>query len=440
MLLNNITEQTLDNGLKVIALYKPGASIVATQLWYKTGSINERNGIRGISHMLEHMMFRGSANFESERHSRMINDVGGHCNAFTGEDMTVYTNSVPAEYYEIIFELEADRMDGLTLDSVLFETERKVIIEEYHTYMNNPVAKAFLEFRREFFRNHPYCESPLGTIDDLRKISVEECRDYYENRYRPDNAVLVVVGNIDSGKIIRSARKYFGNKQVKANTDNYKMPEIPNNSAEQSANRMKRVVDFDVPLVIIGYPAPPWSHKDALSLEILQVIMSGGESSRLHKEVVRRRSVAVMVGGLNHFLKYAGMSMFFAAFTPDMPASKVENALEEQIGLVCEKGISEIEMEKVKNSTLTNRTLELYSAENICHHLGFSECIEGDYKLWVERLESLKKIDIERVVDSARTYWNINRRHVLYLKPAKTNPMLLAAGFLRRLSLGRDKR
>jgi creatinine amidohydrolase/Fe(II)-dependent formamide hydrolase-like protein len=139
-------EMTLGNGMKIIALKKSGAPIVSVQLWYKTGSSSEAEGIRGISHFIEHCMFRGSRRFGSEEHARRINDAGGHCNAFTAEDVTAYVNSVPRDSLEMVLDMEADRMDGLLFDPQLFETERKVIVEEYHTYMNTPVAKAFLEF------------------------------------------------------------------------------------------------------------------------------------------------------------------------------------------------------------------------------------------------------------------------------------------------------
>ncbi len=434
MLLDTIVETVLDNGLKVIALRKRGASIITTQLWYRTGSIFEFDGIRGISHVVEHMMFRGSSKVASEEHARKIDGVGGHCNAFTTEDATVYTDSVPGEFCEMVFELEADRMDRLTLDHSLFETERKVIIEEYHRNMNNPVGKAFLEFRQEFFRDHPYSTSPLGAISDLETMTVHQCREYYERWYRPDNAVLVAVGDIDTGKISAWARKYFGRKKARQFPGKVLLPEIKEHVRDPSTHRMKRVVEFDVPLLIIGYPAPASPHEDAVALEILQLVISGGESSRLHREVVRRQSAAVMVGGMNHLLQHAGMSMFFAAFTPDIPAKRVEKALGEQIELVRTNGISVDEMEKVRNTTLTSRTFELYTTENIAHRIGFSECVEGDYRQWVRRLESLKKLDINKLVEVAGRYWSDTHRHVLHLQPRKTNPLLYCAGFLRRLS------
>lgn len=432
MLLNNIIEKTLSNGLKVICLNKPGVPIVSVQVWYKIGSVGERDGIRGISHILEHMMFRGSQNIGSEEHARKINEVGGHCNAFTTEDVTVYVNSIPKEYFEMVLELEADRMDGLQLDNSLFDTERKVIIEEYHTYMNNPVAKAFFEFRHEFFTNHPYSISPLGLIENLQTITAEQCREYYSNWYLPNNAVLVIVGDIDDVSVFDSVEKYFGGKkqgvlrELHADT-------IHEHHGQVNTHRMKRKIEFDVPLLVTGYPAPASNNKDAVAMEILQLVLSGGESSRLHKEVVRRESVAVMTGGMNHILKYAGMSMFLAAFTPDMSVAKVERSINKQIDLIRKEGITETEMEKVRNATLSSRTFELYSAENICNRIGHSECVEGDYRQWVERFETLKKLDINSLIEVANKYWDDSKRHVLHLIPRKTNLMLYVAGFANRL-------
>jgi predicted Zn-dependent peptidase len=140
-----------------------------------------------------------------------------------------------------------------------------------------------------------------------------------------------------------------------------------------------------------------------------------------------------MVGGMNHMLKHAGMSMFFAAFTPDISVARVEKALEKQIAQVRTAGISEKEMEKVKNATLTNRTFELYTAENICYRIGFSECVEGNYRQWVKRLEALQQLNSDKLVDVAQRYWNDTHRHVLHLHPNKTNPLLYVAGFLRRI-------
>jgi len=436
MLLDGIAEKTLANGLKIIALKKTGAPVVSVQVWYNTGSSFETDGVRGISHFLEHMMFRGSRQVPSEEHARRINDVGGHCNAFTAEDVTAFTNSVPRDFLETALALEADRMDGLTFDPRLFETERSVIVEEYHTYMNNPVAKAFLEFRTGFYGNHPYALSPLGRIEDITSISADACRDYYRRSYAPDNAVVVVVCDADVKEVFDVAGRHFSEKNARSAraippADDHRDIRDQNRDA---GRRMVRKVEFDVPVLVIGYPAPPSSHEDAVALEILQLVAAGGETSRLHREVVRRRSLAVMIGGMNHLLKHTGMSMFFAAFTPDVGAARVEAALNRELERIKNDGITQEEMAKVKNMTLTNRIFELYSADNICQRIGYSETVEGNYRLWVERLDALENLDLKKLVEVAKRWWNEENRYVLVLEPRRSNPLLYIGGLARRVS------
>jgi zinc protease len=430
MLLNNIAEKTLGNGLKIISLRKTGSPIVAVQVWYKTGSAAEEKGFRGISHFLEHLMFRGSRSVGSEEHARRISDVGGHCNAFTAEDVTAYVNSVPHDYLDMTLSLEADRMDGLLFNEKLLETERSVIIEEFHTYMNNPVAKAFLEFRREFYGDHPYALSPLGLIEDISAITVDKCKEYYRRHYAPNNAVVVVVGDVMTDDVFDLTARHFDTKPRR--TDNVSLLD-PARHYAQGGQRMKRKVEFDVPVMVTGYPAPPSSHEDAVALEILQLVTSGGETSRLHREVVRRRSIAVMTGGMNHLLKSSGMSIFFAAFTPDISGGRVEKAVDREITRIKKDGVTQKEMEKVRNTTLTNRTFELYSSDNICQRIGYSEVIDGDYRLWVERLEALRQLTADRLVAVANRWWDESKKHVLFLKPRRSNPLLLVVGIVRRV-------
>jgi zinc protease len=376
------------------------------------------------------MMFRGSEAVKSEEHARRINDVGGHCNAFTAEDATAYINSVPRDFLSMVLEMEADRMDRLSFDPALLETERKVIVEEYHTYMNNPVAKAFLEFRSEFYGSHPYAVSPLGRIEDISSITADQCREYYRRNYSPDNAVVVVVGDCTEAEVIAEAERCFGSKQALRDRGAAEMADA---GRHEGGRRMQRRVEFDVPVLVIGYPAPPSSHEDAVALEILQVVAAGGETSRLHREVVRRQSLAVMAGGMNHLLKHSGMSIFLAAFTPDIGAARLERAIGAEIARIRSEGITREEMDKVRNSTLTNRTFELYSVENICHRIGFGETIEGNYRRWVDRLNALRDLEPGRLTAVARTWWDDARKHVLFLEPRRSNPALVAGGLLRRL-------
>jgi len=430
-MLDNIKQKTLLNGMKVICLKKSDAPIVSVQVWYKTGSFNERDGIRGISHFLEHLMFRGTANLPDEEHSLRINELGGHCNAFTAEDVTAFLNSVPKDGLDMVLGFEADRMDGLTLDAAVFEAERRVMIEEYHTYMNNPMTRAFLEFRSEFFGKHPYSCSPLGTLQDLENVTVEECREYYRSWYVPQNAVLVIVGDFQSEEdVFQRIEKYFGEKSgtvINGSVNNIEF------TVPDGVHEMQRTVDFNIPALVCGFPAPSSSNEDALALDVLQTVLSGGESSRLYREMVRKKSVAVMAGGMNQLFARAGMSMFIAVFTPDMPFTKVRDELNRQIDIIKNDGITDNEFQKVKNAILTSRVFELQGAENIAQRIGFGETLEGDYRLWARRLDELKKMDKSALIETARRYWSSSKMHSLYLKPQKMNPMLLGAGLLRRI-------
>ena len=432
-LLSSVHDVVLDNGLKVISLKKTGAPVVSVQVWYKTGSVNERNGIRGISHFFEHMMFRGSGKVKSEEHARRINEVGGHCNAFTAEDVTAYLNSVPREYLDMVLDLEADRMLSLALSPEVLDTERNVIIEEYQGHMNNPLAKAFLEFRKVFYREHPYSIGPLGKIEDIRSITLDDCRDYYHTWYTPENAVVAVVGDFDDTEsLVERVQKSLGSVPSSGSKGASSRNQLSTSALVQESVWMKRRVDFDVPFLILGYPAPPLSDNDALPLEILQMIMSQGETSRMHREIVRRESIAVMAGGLNQNLKWSGMSLFFAIFTPDVSVHRLENALKAQIEFIKNKGIAQEEVEKIKNATLTNRVFELYSAEQICSRLGHSETIEGDYQLWVRRLDALDHLNRDVLIASAKKYWDESKRHTLYLQPRRIKPLYFIAGLTRR--------
>ncbi len=433
-ILSSVRDVVLDNGLKVICLKKTGAPVVSVQVWYKTGSINERDGIRGISHFFEHMMFRGSGKIKSEEHARRINDVGGHCNAFTAEDVTAYLNSVPSRCLDMVLDMEADRMANLALTPEVLDTERNVIIEEYQGHMNNPLAKAFLEFRKVFYRDHPYSIGPLGKIEDIRTITLNDCLEYYHAWYTPENAVAVIVGDFETtDALVDRVRKSLGSVPSSRHQGTVSQTIAPDSAGGAESIWMKRRVDFDVPFLILGYPAPSSSDNDALPLEILQMIMSQGETSRMHREIVRRQSIAVMAGGINQSLKWSGMSLFFAMFTPDISVRRLENAIKTQIESIKNDGISQEEVEKIKNATLTNRMFELYSAEQICHRLGHSETIEGDYKTWVKRLDALDCLDRDALVESAKKYWDESRRHTLFLQPKRIKPVYFLAGLARRL-------
>ena len=334
----------------------------------------------------------------------------------------------------MVLSLEADRMQNLAITQEILDTERKVIIEEFQGNMNQPLTKALLEFRTVFYKDHPYSISPLGTLDDIKSITVDNCLEYYHTWYTPANAVAVIVGDFESrDKVIDGVNKTLGaiprGQPAAANSGNGPPAVL------HQKTWLRRRVEFDVPFLLVGYPAPASSDMSALHLEILQLIISQGETSRMHREIVRRQSTAVMVGGINQCLKWSGMSLFLAVFTPDVSVKRVEKAIVEQIDSVKKQGVTSQEMDKIKNATLTNRVFEMYCAEQICQRLGYSETVDGDFRLWVKRLEALTGLNKDILLDTAKKYWNESSRYTLYLQPKKVKPLYYFAGMFRRLFL-----
>jgi zinc protease len=431
-MLETIRSFALLNGLTLLCLHKRSAPVVAMEVWYPTGSAHDPAGKRGLSHILEHMMFRGSANVPPEAHAKRVAAVGGHANAFTAEDATAYVNAVPREHLDTVLELEADRMFSLLLKPDLFEIERKVIIEEYHTYMNNPVAKAMLEFRREFYGSHPYAVGPLGTLDEINSVTTEDCREYHQSRYAPRSAAVVVVGDFGSEEYLNErVSHWFGRDCQRQDPTASALPEI---ASVRQPMAMERRVEFDVPIQIHGYAAPAVAHPDTVALDVLMQILGQGESSRLTQALVHRAGAAVAVGGANQFLRGSGMSMLFALYTPDTSAGRIRDLLLSEVNRVRRDGVSESELNKAKNQSLAAHVFDSYSAEHLCHRLGLAHTIEGGAERWLERLKALEQLSVEQVTEAARSYWSPDSVSVLTLKPRRIRPMLVVAGLARRVA------
>ena len=195
---------------------KHSIPVVAVQVWYDVGSHDEWSGVRGVAHLFEHMMFRGSENYGSEEHAKLINEVGGYINAWTSDDVTVYHERLPAGELELALKLEAERMHLLKLDQDILDTEREVVHEEYREQTDNPVAKFFLKFRRSLYpENHPYSETPIGVMEQLDTLSVSTCQMFYDLYYAPNNAVLTIVGDIDVENAQMLVKKYFNPIRLK---------------------------------------------------------------------------------------------------------------------------------------------------------------------------------------------------------------------------------
>ncbi|MDJ0761793.1 MAG: pitrilysin family protein [Myxococcota bacterium] len=409
----SIHDDRLDNGLKILILSDHSAPVVTVQVWYRVGSRNERPGIRGLAHFTEHMMFKGSANVGPEDHARIIDAVGGTENAFTSEDVTAYHNTVPSDRIELAMALEAERMTGATLDETHFYKEREVVKEEIRRALqNNPIGVLFKKFRAVAYEKHPYSWTPGGTLEDLDQISLEDQKAFYKTHYIPNNAVLVVVGDTTPEAVKSLAHKYFGSIPTGPS------PEVASIAEpEQTAYRRHEIQHpTQLPIAIGGYKVPAAADPNSAVLEVAEVILGDGKSSRLHRKLVREKKLAVFAGGVNMKMKDPGLFLVFAGYMPNVSAEAVEHVLIEEVTRLAEEGPTPDELTKAKNQLKARYTFSLTSLSRVGFELGTAELVEGDYRQFLKGATAYDAITAEDVKQVARQYLNKDRLTMAVLK------------------------
>lgn len=393
----SIETWTLANGLEVLFLEDHSAPVVSVQVWYRSGSRNERPGIRGIAHLFEHMMFKGSENHGPEEHARLIDEAGGRENAFTAEDMTAYFDTLPAEGLELALDLEAERMWKLRLAQESLDSEREVVKEEYRLRLeNNPIMVTFDKFRSIAYTEHPYSWTALGYMDDLDQITVDDCQAFYEAHYSPGNAVLIVVGETKAGELRALVDRYFGPIPARPLP-----PPVTAVEPEQTEFRHEVVRTVtQVPIIIGGYKIPAADSKDIPVLEVIQNIVSSGQSSRLHQRLVREQQLAVGAGSYAMAMRDPGLMLIWAAFLPGKDPVAVEEALIAEFEALGEEPVAEEEVAKARTQLTAAYTFGLLSVEGRANKIGMAEVVLGDYKRFLEgpaRYDRVTALDVQRV-------------------------------------------
>jgi zinc protease len=391
----------LPNGLKVLFLPNHKAPIATVQVFYHVGSKDEHVGIRGVAHMFEHMMFKGSTHVPPEEHARLLKEVGGQVNAFTTEDLTAYHDTVPPSYVGFAMQLEAERMRQLRLFPATVDSERHVVEEEKRLRVDNdPVGKAIEKFRALAYLKHPYNWTAIGTIEDLEKVTPADCQRFYDSFYQPNNAMLIVVGDLDEASVRKLADEAFGSIPRGPVP-----PRTPVEEPPQTAPRTATLaVEVQIPVVVGGYHIPRAADADLPALEVLATILSGGESSRLHQRLVRHDHLAIAAGGLTEPLEDPGLFIVYAAYLPDRDPAKVAAALAEEITRVRDKPVTPEELDRAKNQLAAGFVFGLQTVDGVAQALGHAEYVEGDWHRFVEgatRYLAVTAADVQRV---ARKY------------------------------------
>jgi zinc protease len=392
---------TLGNGLKVLFLADHKAPIATVQVFYHVGSKDEHIGIRGVAHMFEHMMFKGSTHVPPEEHARLLKEVGGQVNAFTTEDLTAYHDTVPPSYVGFAMQLEAERMRQLKLFPATVDSERHVVEEEKRLRIDNdPVGKAIERFRALAYLKHPYNWTAIGTIEDLEKVTPADCQRFYDSYYQPNNATLIVVGDLDEGTVRKLADEAFGSIPRGPAPPRTPVEEPPQTAARNAT----LAVEVQIPVFVGGYHIPRAADPDLPALEVLATILSGGESSRLHQRLVRHDHLAIAAGGLTEPLEDPGLFIVYAAYLPDRDPAKVAAALAEEIARVRDKPVTPEELDRAKNQLAAGFVFGLQTVDGVAQALGHAEYVEGDWHRFVEgatRYLAVTAADVQRV---ARKY------------------------------------
>lgn len=414
-----VSEYMLDNGMKVIVKEDHRAPIAVSQVWYKVGSSYEPDGITGISHVLEHMMFKGTKDLAPGEFSRTIAANGGRENAFTSRDYTAYFQTMSADRIEISFKLEADRMRNLLLPAQEFKKELEVVKEERRLRTEDkPNSLTREQFYAVSYRSLPYATPVIGWMNDLNNLQVEDLRAWYRKWYAPSNATLVVVGDVKPEWVLQMAKKHFGPLKAEEIPKLKPLREPPQRGVIRTTVR----APARQPYLLLGYKTPVISTADAewepYALEMLVAILDGGSSSRISKKLIRGQEIAVSAGaGYSAFSKYSGMLSMSAIPAKGHSVADLEKALRAEIELLKSEPVSTEELQRVQAQVVASQVYELDSVFYQAMQIGTLETIGLDWRLVDSYAENMRKVTAEQVRAVAKKYLTDDRLTVAQLEP-----------------------
>jgi len=350
-------ETTLGNGMKVIVRPDHRAPVVMSQVWYRIGSVDEFNGTTGISHVLEHMMFKGTTKVPSGEFSRRVAAAGGKENAFTSRDHTVYHQQLAARHLPLVLELEADRMRNLVLDEAEFKKEIQVVMEERRWRIEDqPGSQVYETMMGTALQAHPYRIPVIGYMDDLRNLTIDDVRAWYKRWYAPNNATLVVVGDVEPDAVVKLAQKFFGPLEPSV------LPvRKPQNEPTQAGIRRVRVKAVaEEPTVTMAWRAPLLTDPEhdwmPYALDVLAGVLDGYPGARLKTHLVREQRIAVDVdAGYDGIGRGPALFMVGGAPAPGHSVDDLEAALREQIKRIADDGVKPEELARARSQVIAGQ-------------------------------------------------------------------------------------
>ena len=404
---------TLKNGMKFLVIEDKSIPNANMYLFYKVGSRNEYQGITGLSHFFEHMMFNGAKKFGPKLFDQTMEFNGGANNAYTTEDVTVYTNWFPSSATEVIFDLEGDRISSLSIDPKMVESERGVVLSERSTGLeNSPWRLLFQTTQGMAFLEHPYHWPVIGYEDDMKNWKQGDLERYFKTYYAPNNCVTVVSGNVKFEEVKKLAEKYIEPIPSQPAPPKVNIIEPP----QTGERRVMMQKDVATPYLGISWHVPEAKHQDYYALSILSDILSSGRSSRLYSSLIDGKQLATQV--FTNFGESFDPTLFtIAAVTAkNINETDLEKAIYEELEKIKKEGVTEKELQKIKNQKLMEFYGQIETINGKSNNIGTYEVFFGDYKKMFDAPAAFNKVTIEDVKKVAEKYFTKPNRTVGVLK------------------------
>ena len=416
---SNPFEHTLDNGLKVIVKEDRRAPTAVHMVWYRAGSVDEVDGQSGVAHVLEHMMFKGTPNYAAGEFNRRVAAAGGRDNAFTNRDYTAYFQQVPKEKLEEMIKLESDRMWHLTLDEKEFAQEIKVVMEERRLRTDDqPGSMLNEQLHAVAFQAHPYRRPVIGWMNDLENMTVEDAKDWYNTWYVPNNATMVVVGDVDHKQVFKWAESYYGG--MPPGTLPKRKPR--DEPAQVGVRRLTVKAPADLPEVTMVFKTPSIrdvsKDDDAFALDVLSSVLSGHDAARFSKVLVKETRLAVSAeAGYDGIGRGPGLFYLSGSPSAGKTVAELEAAMRAEIAKVAKDGVGEAELARARAQLVASQVFKRDSMFAQAMEMGQMETIGFSWKDTDAIIERLKKVTADQVKAVAGKYFGDDGLTVAVLDP-----------------------
>lgn len=411
--IDDVKTFTLNNGMKFLVLEDASIPNANMYLFYKVGSRNEHPGITGLSHFFEHMMFNGAKKYGPKEFDRTMEYNGGANNAYTTQNVTVYTDWFPAQALEVIFDLESDRIANLAIADNMVESERGVVLSERSTGLENSPWRMLGEaVYATAFQEHPYHWPVIGYEEDIKNWTKQDLEYYFKTYYAPNNCTVVISGNVKFDEVKRLAEKYM--QPIPSQKPGPKVHLVePKQTGERRIAVQKQVSS---PYMIIGYHAPEAQHADYYALDILSAILSNGNSSRLHSNLVDKNQLATSV-----FTDYSPsfdptLFSVYVSSAKGKSTDEIEKMVYAELEKIAKEGVTSTELQKIKNQKLSEFYNQVETINGKSNNLGTYEVFFGDYKKMFTAMDEYAKVSVDDVKRVAATYFKKSNRTVGVLK------------------------